>query len=191
MFELDCIEKKESKTNIEDVDPEIFQQVLNYIYFGQVQIGLLTAADIFEAADKVCLFELNIELRINFTWLFFLKYEVLGLKSLCEKFLSDHLEMDCIPQVLTLADMHNSEELKQACIDYLSENSSEISVKTWNTLQSHPDITYKLFCDVSSKKLKKEVCLLSSIIFVISNKIILGSKIIFLYSSFASSLSRL
>lgn len=54
MFELDCIEKKENKTEIEDVDPEIFQQILNYIYFGQVQINLLTAADIFEAADKVC-----------------------------------------------------------------------------------------------------------------------------------------
>lgn len=54
MFEVDCIEKRESKTEIEDIDPEIFQQVLNYIYFGQVQIGLLTAADIFEAADKVC-----------------------------------------------------------------------------------------------------------------------------------------
>ena len=53
MFDIDCIEKKESKTEIDDVEPDVFREVLNYIYFGEVVIGLLSAADIFEAADKV------------------------------------------------------------------------------------------------------------------------------------------
>lgn len=87
----------------------------------------------------------------------------MGLKSLCEKFLADNLTLDVVPQVLTLADMHHSEELKQACIDFLSDNSNEISIETWNTLQLHPDITYKLFCDVSSKKSKKEVRFLHTV----------------------------
>lgn len=90
--------------------------------------------------------------------------------------------MDVVPSVLVLADMHHSEELKQACIDYLADNSSDISVTTWNTLQLHPDITYKLFCDVSAKKSKKEVCLAAycaSLVFVIKSiKTFVGSKTI-------------
>lgn len=62
-----------------------------------------------------------------------------------------HLEMEVVPQVLQLADMHQSEDLKQSCIEYLSDNSEDIKHSTWRILQNHPDITYKLFCDVSSK----------------------------------------
>lgn len=53
MFKVDCIEKKENMTKIDDVEPEVFQEVLNYIYFGQVNVSPLTAADIFEISDKV------------------------------------------------------------------------------------------------------------------------------------------
>ena len=81
----------------------------------------------------------------------------MGLKTLCEKFLSKHLEMEVVPQVLQLADMHNSEDLKQACIEFLSDNSEDINANTWKILQNYPDITYRLFCDVSHKKSKKEV----------------------------------
>ena len=53
MFDNDCIENKENKIKIADVEPNVFKKVLNYIYSGQVEIGLQTVTDIFEVADKV------------------------------------------------------------------------------------------------------------------------------------------
>ncbi|KAH9399419.1 hypothetical protein TYRP_017831 [Tyrophagus putrescentiae] len=132
MFNAKYVENLTNKVVIDDIEPNIFQELLNYIYYGQVSMDLQNVDNIFKAADK---------------------YEVMGLRGICEKFRSEHLKMEDVPDVIKFADTNSSNYLIQACTDFLSDNSKDITNSVWRKLPS--DITFKVF-KVLSKKAKVE-----------------------------------
>ena len=57
MFEhKDTLEAQEGKVVIIDIEPGVFGELLNYIYSGKPVIMDYYVAELFVAADKVCLF---------------------------------------------------------------------------------------------------------------------------------------
>lgn len=85
----------------------------------------------------------------------------MGLRGICEKFRSEHLKMEDVPDVIKFADTNSSNYLIQACTDFLSDNSKDITNSVWRKLPS--DITFKVF-KVLSKKAKVEVSRCSSLL---------------------------
>jgi len=56
MFEHDTIENRTGKVKIEDIDQETFEELLHYIYSGKIHKLDRFAMELYNAADKVCLF---------------------------------------------------------------------------------------------------------------------------------------
>ena len=56
MFEHDCVENRDSRVVIPDVESDTFQQLLLYIYTGKVEFDdAEQVPDLLQAADKVCI----------------------------------------------------------------------------------------------------------------------------------------
>ncbi|CAG5101217.1 Similar to SPOPL: Speckle-type POZ protein-like (Homo sapiens) [Cotesia congregata] len=76
------IEKKSNEVTITDIDPEIFEKILRYIYTDQVSDLEVVAARLLEAADK---------------------YQLLSLKKLCEEALMRSSNRGNIIEIVALA----------------------------------------------------------------------------------------
>ena len=61
MFEHDMEEKKNSRVEVKDVEPEVMAELLRFIYTGKTAANLDTmAADLLAAADKYALERLKV-----------------------------------------------------------------------------------------------------------------------------------
>ncbi|CAD6204159.1 GSCOCG00009892001-RA-CDS [Cotesia congregata] len=85
MFSHDMKENKENEVTIPDINPEIFKKVLDYIYIDKAEDLFSFTEELLEAADK---------------------YQLLGLKDLCECSLSKTLSPGNAVKILILADRH-------------------------------------------------------------------------------------
>jgi speckle-type POZ protein len=99
MFHHPTKEVLSSQVNVEDIDPDVFQEVLRFIYTGQTQStamdkmapGLLAAAD---------------------------KYLLEDLKTRCENHLIRQMSADNCLELLSLTTHHPAEHLKKYAIEY-------------------------------------------------------------------------
>ncbi|CAN6305122.1 unnamed protein product [Urochloa humidicola] len=92
----DCI-------RIDDLLPEVFKVLLHFIYNDslpemEVQEEALMAQHLLEVADM---------------------YDMQRLKLICEEKLCSHLEVSMAAMTLVLAEQHNCQGLKEACIEFL------------------------------------------------------------------------
>ncbi|CAG5102326.1 Similar to spopla: Speckle-type POZ protein-like A (Danio rerio) [Cotesia congregata] len=101
MFSHDMKENKENEVTIPDIDPEVFKKVLDYIYTDRVDDLISFAEKLLEAADK---------------------YQLQGLKDLCECSLSKTLTPGNAVKILILADRHYAKRLKEVAIDFITNN---------------------------------------------------------------------
>ena len=91
MFEHDMEEKKSSRVEVKDVEPDVMAEMLRFIYTGRTT-SLETMADsLLAAADK---------------------YALERLKVMCEEALCNGLTVENVSEVLILADLHSAEQLK-------------------------------------------------------------------------------
>lgn len=126
MFVHDTAEVRLARVDIEDLDSEVVAAMLDYIYKGTVDMpagketGLLVAAD---------------------------KYNLSGLKSLCETTLCSSLNINTALSLLTLADRHSANLLKKTAMKFVTENSGEIVRQDgWRELlQPHPALVTEMF----------------------------------------------
>lgn len=66
MFEHDMEEKKNSRVEVKDVEPEVMAELLRFIYTGKTAANLDNmAADLLAAADKYALERLKVGLKIS------------------------------------------------------------------------------------------------------------------------------
>ena len=66
MFEHDMEEKKNSRVEVKDVEPEVMAELLRFIYTGKTAANLDTmAADLLAAADKYALERLKVNIKCN------------------------------------------------------------------------------------------------------------------------------
>ncbi|XP_065214346.1 speckle-type POZ protein B-like [Planococcus citri] len=132
MFKHGMKEANSNPVEITDIEPDVFRELLHYIYTGNVKITeTATFVDLFVAADK---------------------YDLQNLKFLCEDALCKRLSHDNAANILIMADLHQSEKLKAAAISFIKSNSFAVmSTDGWkDVLDNYSD----LVCDVKSGNVK-------------------------------------
>jgi speckle-type POZ protein len=108
MFRHPTKEMQSNQVKVEDIDPDVFQEVLRFIYTGKTQETALMASALLAAADK---------------------YLLEDLKSRCETHLICQIFPEtCLP-LLSLTIHHPAENLKKYTIDYLRRYPGKSIVK--------------------------------------------------------------
>ena len=99
MFESQMVEGLSNKVNIEDVEPEVMNEVLRFIYTGKTLLIDKMSDLLLAAADK---------------------YSLDRLKALCEEALCNNLDVDNAADTLILADLHSAAQLKNQTIEFIN-----------------------------------------------------------------------
>ena len=121
---------KEQSTNqvkIEDIDPEVFDQLLRFIYTGRVPLDKLEtmAADLFIAADKYLMDELKMK---------------------CENYLLSQMSPDNCVILLLHGDLQNpAEYMKKAAKFFRRSPSQVMATDKWKKLKQE---NLALLCDI-------------------------------------------
>ena len=118
MFQHPMKEKATNHIEIEDIEPEVFQELLRFIYTGRVSTATLDtmAAGLFIAADK---------------------YLLNGLKNECENYLLRDMSPDnCIELLLNSNLLNSSEHLKkEAAKSFRCFPLQVMATSQWQTLE--------------------------------------------------------
>lgn len=128
MFEHEMQETIENHVTINDVDPDVFRELLRYIYTDQLTANLNGMAfKLYAAADK---------------------YDISTLKSLCRDQLMDKLNWKNAVETLILADTHSDLEMKNQTLRFLCGNRAAKVTKTdsWAKLIiNYPHLVTEIF----------------------------------------------
>ncbi|MFT7808616.1 speckle-type POZ protein-like A isoform X1, partial [Arapaima gigas] len=103
MFEHEMEESKKNRVDISDVDPDVFKEMMGFIYTGKAPNLDKMADNLLAAADK---------------------YALERLKVMCEEALCSSLSVENVADILILADLHSAEQLKAQAIDFINRQSS-------------------------------------------------------------------
>ncbi|KAI9563076.1 hypothetical protein GHT06_010533 [Daphnia sinensis] len=128
MFQNDMEETTTGQVKIEDCEPDIFKQLLHYIYSGKTSSPLTDAMaqSLFVLADK---------------------YDIQDLKEECVTFLLTCVRMDNVVGLLVWSHLHSIEELKEVTLTYMARNGKEICLlKDLEELaKNYPDLSVLAF----------------------------------------------
>lgn len=124
-------EKMETSTNhirILDVTPADFYQLLRFIYTNKVQVTDENCRSLLIAANK---------------------YLIPSLKSICEEFIIKTLTPGNCVEMLTLADLHNAEKLKNMATGFIRSRLYEVCIAEGlkSLKKSHPDAVFDVMED--------------------------------------------
>jgi speckle-type POZ protein len=99
------LEGSPKSINIDDMEPEVFEQMLRFMYTGEAPELQEFAEDLFVAAEK---------------------YQLKFLKEECEQHLSTDISIDNAVRRLLLARDHSSSTLMESSLQFLSKHQEEI-----------------------------------------------------------------
>ena len=120
MFDHDMKEQRLNKLEIKDIDYDVFEQMLCYIYTGKAKKLKELAISLLSAADK---------------------YALEGLKYECEKILCSNITVENVLDILVLADLHNTCQLKLQAMSFIMKHLKFIKgTAAWDAMiktQSH------------------------------------------------------
>ncbi|XP_051161492.1 speckle-type POZ protein-like isoform X1 [Leptopilina boulardi] len=123
---------KENITNtveVNDTDPDVFKEMLNFIYTGNVDNLDSVAFGLFESANI---------------------YDISKLKIICEQHLENGLAVYNVISIFELADRYNSLHLKKKCIEYVDKNYTTIK-ETKDFKDLNKDLTMELLDAIITK----------------------------------------
>ena len=123
MFIHNMTEAQEKVIDIEDLGIETVRDMLKYMYAGKIDDLNTKSPRLLEAADK---------------------YQLSELKEICEEKLCDNLTVESCLECLVLADLHTAEDLKQAAIKFVVDNSEDF-VDQVDKFKAYPDLMASLF----------------------------------------------
>ncbi|KAF2985049.1 hypothetical protein EK904_012648 [Melospiza melodia maxima] len=140
MFEHEMEESKKNRVEINDVDPEVFKEMMRFIYTGKAPNLEKMADNLLAAADK---------------------YALERLKVMCEEALCSNLSVENVADILILADLHSAEQLKAQAIDFINRqvtlglltNQATDIMETagWKSMiHSHPHLVAEAFRALAS-----------------------------------------
>ena len=127
MFQHPTKENLTNQIKIEDIEPDVFQEMLRFIYTGRVQVDKLEvmAADLFIAADKYLLDEL---------------------KNKCENHLLHHMSPENCVVLLSTGDLLNpAEPLKLAAKFFQRLPSQVMATERWAKIEEENP---RLLCQI-------------------------------------------
>lgn len=123
MFQHDMRESKTREVVIQDIQPEVFNDLLHFIYSGRTQAPLNenTAQLMFMAADK---------------------YNVEDLKEDCVSFLLSQMQTTNALDLMVWAHLHSIEKIKDAALNFVAANGQVIfKSNEWEEIiTAHPDL---------------------------------------------------
>jgi len=143
MFQSNMIESQTNTVNIEDLQPKVVDEMLQYIHTG-VSLNIdKYPQELLAAADR---------------------YQLDQLKDNCEVTLIASLDVDNCVSLLILSDMYNALKLRRAAVKYATENMTSISnTCDWKKeLARFPSLMTDMI-DTLSDSLKKRSDELSSL----------------------------
>jgi speckle-type POZ protein len=135
MFQHPTKENLTNQIEIEDIEPDVFQELLRFIYTGRVQVDKLEtmAAGLLIAADK---------------------YLMDQLKSTCENHLLRHMSPDNCVFLLLNGDLQNpSEPLKEAAKFFRLLPSQVMATEKWEKMEEE---NLRLLCEIQKFLLIKK-----------------------------------
>lgn len=91
MFQHEMTERNNGIARITDIDAEVMQEVLRFVYTGKVNNLRILASELLDAADK---------------------YELNGLKAVCEEVIANYLNVENIGAILTILDTRDCDTKK-------------------------------------------------------------------------------
>lgn len=121
MFRHDFQESRSRIIEVSDIKPEVFQQLLQYLYTGTAKELAKMAEDLLAAADK---------------------YQVDLLKEECAALLAKKLRLDNVIRVLVLAHLHSCPDLYQSSLNFIAKNAKSVCAHPdWMELiKNHPEL---------------------------------------------------
>lgn len=135
MFEQDMKENSQNKVEINDIDYEVFTEMLRFIYTGKVNEFEKMAKSLLIVSEK---------------------YALEGLRVMCTKHLCGTLSTDNAFEYLDLADVHSIDELKTQAINFIVSRAEDIEnfagFKSITDL--HREILFEVFHRFAEKKPK-------------------------------------
>lgn len=111
MFKTDMKEKEEDTVEIEDVEPEVFELLLEFIYTGKF------GEDHDEEDDSIDWLELMTAAD---------EYDIADLKNICARRLASNLSVDDVIDIYILSDRIKEQQLKKTAANFIILNKSKI-----------------------------------------------------------------
>ncbi|CEF65919.1 Speckle-type POZ protein [Strongyloides ratti] len=118
----DTSESKSGSVVIEDIEYDVFKELVIFIYSGKIATNKKElAADLMIAADK---------------------YGLIELRNHCELSLIKSLSCENVCQLLILADLYNAEKLKKNAVSLILQRPTEVthSLGWTNVVREHPEL---------------------------------------------------
>lgn len=132
MFKTDMKEKQLNEVVIEDIGSDVFEEMLRYVYVGEVNDIDLIAGDLLAAADK---------------------YAIDELKLRCGKSLIDNLSVDSAVESLVIADRYYMKQFKAKIIEFITSHSADIvKAPSFKLLTDIPHVLYDVCLAIGMKK---------------------------------------
>ncbi|KAI5626598.1 speckle-type POZ protein-like A [Silurus asotus] len=135
MFEHKMEESKKNRVDISDVEPDVFREMMVFIYtdkapnLEKMADHLLAAADKVRAAltvNELAIAKIFSSARVIASYViltsrsFSAQYALERLKVMCEEALCNSLSVENVADILILADLHSAEQLKAQAIDFIN-----------------------------------------------------------------------
>lgn len=99
MFRIGMKEVEEGKVVIEDIEPEVLEELLRFIYSSQVSPSIDTiCVELFQAADK---------------------YDIEALKVICEQEMTSKVDAENALEMYMTAEVHDAKLLKEKAFDVI------------------------------------------------------------------------
>lgn len=134
MFKYEMKESQQNRVVITDTKYEVFKEMLAYVYTGKSQNLVTMAEDLLAVADK---------------------YDLGGLKNVCETVLCSTLTVANALDLLVLADMHCAKKLKSQAIRFMHMRNEDIVLTpAWKTTSStHPHVIIEVLEAIATQSL--------------------------------------
>ena len=114
MFKEGTKEHRDNYVNIEDIDGDVFDVFIRFIYSGQVDHLDEMISDLLAAADK---------------------YDVQPLREICMRHMAKNISVENAVDVLALAGRYDVEPIKIQAKKFITNNiANVVETKSWNSL---------------------------------------------------------
>ena len=128
-------EAKTRKVDIQDIQMNIFKELLNYIYSGRTSTPFTeaTALDLFVAADK---------------------YDISDLKDECVFFLQLCIRIDNAIKLMVWAQLHSAQELIESTLEFTANHAKKIcEMEDWENLTAK----FPVLCVLATRRIVENV----------------------------------
>jgi speckle-type POZ protein len=140
MFANDMIESHSNKCSIDDIESEVFGELLTFIYTGKSPKAQSMAHKLLAAAEKYEILELE---------------DLDNSKNICEDLVFIDLTVDNAIQSLKIADKYNANKILDKIVEFIVINLPfvrKVSGIEWQTfIAENPKINFKIFKAIAKK----------------------------------------